>query len=60
MQSKRILGDTLEIPNYLQTENWSEETNFDQSEWDDARLFIDGIIRQSKVNFAELSLMGDW
>ena len=59
MQSIQILGDRLEIPFHLQTENWETEPNFESTDWDDARVLIDGIICQSKTNSAEFSLLND-
>ncbi len=59
MQSIQILGDQLEIPFHLQTENWETEPNFESTDWDDTRVVIDGIIRQSKTDFAEFSLLTD-
>ena len=57
MQSIQILGDQLEIPLHLQTENWETEPNFDSTDWDDVRVLIDGISCQSKTNSAEFSLL---
>ena len=59
MQSIQLWGDQLEIPNHLQTENWEAEPNFDATDWDDARILIDGIIRQSKTDLAEFCLLAD-
>ena len=59
MQSIQILGDQLEIPFHLQTENWETEPTFESTDWDDARVLIDGIICQSKTHSAEFSLLND-
>ena len=59
MQSRRFLGDQLESPYHLQIERWELEPHLDFSDWDDARILIDGIIRQSKTDLAELSLPND-
>jgi hypothetical protein len=59
MQSIQIMGDRLEIPSHLHNGNWDTEPHFDSADWDDTRVVIDGIIRQSKTDFAEFSLLTD-